>query len=185
MANPRLCHNRTARSFEATTKLNCIAVKPRLVERMRAHGSRDAVPERIRRNDIATIGHMRSTAAVVGAQIVGADDRARILSYKHDVARRVPIGKCVGPRNVTRNGIGLAGAESRFQNAPDGVVVAGLGVPDPHRVRPSASGRFDHDQVHLAVERPQLSRGNSHRASLFVERKEPRIEKPVEHVMTG
>jgi hypothetical protein len=64
-----------------------------------------------------------AAAAIVGAQIICADDAAVRLGDEHGVSRRAPVGERLGPRDIARDRIGLAGAEGRLQDVPDGIVV--------------------------------------------------------------
>src|SRR5215467_9379233 len=63
-----------------------------------------------------------------------------MLGHKHVVSRRAPVGECVSSRNIARNWVGLADAESWLQKSPDGVVVGGRGRTDIHYSAASCVG---------------------------------------------
>jgi len=57
----------------------------------------------------------------------------RVLRDPDFVAGREPVGQRLLPRKVARQCIGVAGANHRLQNGPDGIVIAGSGSTDRHR----------------------------------------------------
>ena len=99
---------------------------------MRTHRLRHATTKRVRRDHVTAIGDMGAASAVVCAQIVGSDDGPGILRHKHGVGWRAPVGEGVLARDVTRDGVGLPGAEGRLEDAPDSVVVSRFRLPDQH-----------------------------------------------------
>jgi hypothetical protein len=99
---------------------------------MRTHRLRDAPAKCFRRDHVTAIGDMGAASAVVCSQIVGSDDGPAILGHKYGVARRVPVSEGVLARNVPRDRVGFSGAERRFEDAPDSVVVSRFRLPDPH-----------------------------------------------------
>src|SRR4029078_1137253 len=112
----------------------------RLIQRMRAHGPRNASAECADRNNIAAVGDVGAAAPIVRAQIVGSEDGACVLGHEHAVPGRVPIGKCVRARNIARNWAGLASAERRRTDSPAGVLVCLLGRTNIHYSAASWAG---------------------------------------------
>ena len=145
MANPRLCDSRTARSFERITKLNCMVVN----FRSRACSSECVHMARQRRAQTPPARrHNRNRPHVLRRRgCWRANNRCRQSYGRH--RPRIRRGRVSANRRAHQIArchvelVGLTGAESRFQNAPDGVVVASLGAADEHYARPSGSGAGD------------------------------------------
>src|SRR5579871_6887399 len=84
-------------------------------QRMCAHGARHTAAHCAWGDYIAAIGHMRATALLIGLEIIGADDQAVALGDENLMHRRMPVGQRRVARDVAWNGVGLAGAEGRFE----------------------------------------------------------------------
>jgi hypothetical protein len=128
---------------------------------------------------------MGAAAPVVRSQIIGSDNCACIIGYKHRMLGRAPIGERIGAGDVARNGIGLPGPECRLQYEPDSVVVTRLGLPDQHEG--SAFRRLHHDQVRLTFEGAQFFGGNRNGATFAIESEwlESCAEQAIDHALTG
>ena len=101
-------------------------------ERVYAHRPRDAASRCARRDHVAAIGDMRPAARIVRAQIIGADYLAILNRDVHLVLRSKPVGERSIPLHVARQRVGLAGADDRFEDAPDRLLVFGTCRADDH-----------------------------------------------------
>lgn len=86
---------------------------------MEAHRSGNTTAPSVGICHVTAVADMRTTATLIHAQVVGAEDVSIFLSNKNLIARREPIGDRFITSDVSRNGVGLAGTENRLYNAPN------------------------------------------------------------------
>jgi len=103
-----------------------------MIERMGAHRASHTVPRCARVGDVAAICHVRPAAALVGMKEISAEDLAVLFRDEDFVARRMLVGERVLPRHLARQGVGLARADHRLQDPPDGRSVTRLSRPNQH-----------------------------------------------------
>ena len=92
MAKPAASQVAMARVLVATTKLNCMARKPRGaggLQRVREQRAGDALALRGRGGGVAGVGDVRAAAALVRAEVGGAEDAGLGLGDE-DLGGRVP-----------------------------------------------------------------------------------------------
>src|ERR1700736_2869732 len=90
---------------------------------MHAHRPCQPASTGVFRDNITAIRNVAAATAIVGAQVIGADDPSSVFRDEHLVARCAPIGKRVGARYVARQRVGLLGAEDGLDHAPNGIIV--------------------------------------------------------------
>lgn len=66
---------------------------------------------------------MRTSSALVGAQVICADDITAIFSHEALIAGCKPVGECLSPIDVPGKCVSLTDAENRLKDAPDGTGV--------------------------------------------------------------
>ncbi len=127
-------HSPIAGSFVLITKLNCIARKPRSrASRSEWVPMARATPcPRVGLGHVAASGHVSAAAGLIGAQIIGADDRAAFFRDKGFAVRSHPIGKRLGLGHVARQGVGFAFPDGRLEDAPNGAAIVIACRPDLH-----------------------------------------------------
>ena len=127
MAKPAACQVAMARVLVATTKLNCIARKPRGaggLERVLEQGAGDALALRRGRGGVAGVGDVGAAAALVRAEVGGAEDAGLGLGDEDPAAGAgEPVVEGGGAAAVARHAEDLAGGADRVEDRPDGVVV--------------------------------------------------------------
>src|SRR4030095_12421537 len=86
-------HGALVRGHEEVELYRAEAARLRALQRVLAHGASDTAAFGRRGGPVATIGDVRAAAFLVGAQIVGADNRARVFSDEYLVAGREPVAE--------------------------------------------------------------------------------------------
>jgi hypothetical protein len=61
---------------------------------------------------------------LIGAEVVGGDNAGTVIGDEDFVAGGEPVEECLFAGEITSEGIGLAGTDSGFQDAPYGIVIA-------------------------------------------------------------
>jgi hypothetical protein len=124
IARPQLCHSRTAFSFVATTKLNCIARKARSFAafyRMFAHHARNSSSLCRCGRHVATIGHVRPAAPLIRLQKIRADNFSILFRDKHLMVGFHPIGQRFVFAHLPWERVGLSYPNHWLQDPPDRV----------------------------------------------------------------
>src|SRR5580704_19248864 len=116
------------------------AKSPRLgaLQRMLAHGPRNAAPTCPRRGHVATVRNVRSPALLIRAQIIRAKNFCVFFRDEHFMARRVPIGECFLAIHFPWQGVSIPAANHGFENLPDRIAVTLVSFPNQHRPHPAA-----------------------------------------------
>jgi hypothetical protein len=78
--------------------------------------------------DVAAICDVRATAVPVCFQKVGTENRALLLGDENLVPMREPIKKCFFSAQVSWHRVGVAGANDRFEDGPNRVVIARMSM---------------------------------------------------------
>jgi len=99
-------------------------------ERMGAHGSSDSFAGEGRGGDVAAVGYVGAAALLIGAEVVGADDLASVFGHEDFMVVCEPIRQSRFARHVAPQGVGVSGADDRFDDGPDGDGVAKIGRAD-------------------------------------------------------
>src|SRR5579859_6317856 len=138
ISNPMLCQSRTARSLLLTTKLNCIARKPRSFARSKEcrHMAR-AMPRPLAHG--AVMYPQFATCApplLIRPQIVCAQNFSAFFSDEYLVPWRSPVGERVLAILFRGQRVGIPCANHRFEDFPDGLVVACSCCPNHHYAEP-------------------------------------------------
>ena len=102
MSKPIACHSLTARLVGGNYEVELHRPKTALASAREGNAPHmvraTPRPRSVRRGDVAAVRHMGAAALLVGAQIIGADNAARLLGDEHLVAGREPVGEAVGLR---------------------------------------------------------------------------------------
>jgi hypothetical protein len=85
-----------------------------------------------RKPQIAAIRYMRPAAALIGLQEVSTKDLAGVFRYEDFVGGAGPVSQSGVLGHIAWKGIGLSGANHRFQDVPEGVVIGGVGGANQH-----------------------------------------------------
>jgi hypothetical protein len=95
ISKPQLCHDRTAFSFVATTKLNCFARNERALARsiVWSHIIRASPSCLCRRRHLAAIGHVGPAALLIRLQKLCAENFSMLFRDKHFMVGSHPIGQ--------------------------------------------------------------------------------------------
>jgi hypothetical protein len=102
----------------------------RIFERMLAHSAPNAAPCRVACCDVAAVRHMVTAAELIRAKIISAEQAAILLGDECLMIQPHPICDRFGLGHVPGQRIGLAGADHRLKDAPDGVMVFRSGGSD-------------------------------------------------------
>jgi len=91
---------------------------------MGAHEPGQAATGCARRGHITAVGHVSTTALLIGTEVVRGDNVGAVIGDEDFVARGEPVEEGLLAGEITGQGIGLAGTDSGFQDAPNGIVIA-------------------------------------------------------------
>jgi len=94
-----------------------------LLLRMQAHPSGDTSSRCVRCRHVAAVADVRSASALIGAQVVGTDHHTIFFRHKHLIAGREPVRQRLITRDISRQGVGLAGTQDRLENEPGAIGV--------------------------------------------------------------
>ena len=101
---------------------------------MRTHGARNAASCRVRCRDVAAICDVSSTASLIGAEEIRADDLALILCDESLMPWSPPESESFVSGHVYRKGIGFTRPYRWFENGPDRVGVIRASRSNVHGV---------------------------------------------------
>jgi hypothetical protein len=96
---------------------------PRPLDRVKAHRPRNPASLRAARGHISAVGHVASSAPLIGLEKIRAYHLARVLRDPHLVPFRKPVGERLVAIPVARHCIGFPGANHRFKYRPDAIAV--------------------------------------------------------------
>src|ERR1700683_2635076 len=94
-----------------------------VIQRVRAHGTGHAASRRRWGSDVAAVGDVRATAALIRLQKVSAQYGSVFFRNEDLVSRRHPIGQSFFATHVCGQRIRFSGTDRRFENVPDRVCV--------------------------------------------------------------
>jgi hypothetical protein len=101
-----------------------------VVERVEAHGAGDSLAGEGCGGDVAAVDDVRAAALLIGSEVIGADDLVVVVGDEDFMSGSEPIGQGGFAGHVARQGVGVASADDRFDDGPDGVGVARAGGAD-------------------------------------------------------
>ncbi len=107
-----------------------IAAGGGVAERVGAHGAGDAAAGGRRGRHVAAVGDVGAAAGLVGAEEVGPENAARGVGDEDFVGGGLPVGEGIVAGTGGGEGVGLAAADDRFEDRPEGVGVGGSGGAD-------------------------------------------------------
>jgi len=90
---------------------------------MGAHGPGEAAAGSLRGGHVTAVGHVIAAALLIGAEEVGGDYMAMVIGDKDFVAGGEPIDEGLVAGEIAGKGIGFAGADGGFEDAPNGIAI--------------------------------------------------------------
>ena len=96
---------------------------PRDLHRMIEQSARNALSAGLGRGGEAGVGNVRPAAALVRAEKARAEDPGARFGDEHAVIPAAPVVERLGPADLARDAVGLAGGEDRAENRPQRVAI--------------------------------------------------------------